>query len=451
MAGSAYQNNQSDDDDATMKILPRSSSPANRLYKHALESIFSLLSLVDLNSVLAVSRSWSAAVNSMRGIGARIERLSALNKVCASRLARHIGTLGSRENPIVLAQEEEIRIMCTNMIGLRSLYCELREWYPGMFCLPRFMFPSSLTQLTVKPWPGMEPRDVARMMAAVGRLTMLTSFETDLDAIAVDQEFSFAPLRHCTQLTALSFYLNTDLSLQQADELRAISNLTELDLLLKEDELLCLLRAPHQLQWTALKTYGHLNSGSIALLAAQPTLTALEVFSEYTVTFLQSLVNLRCLDLNDFALEEEFPSPPAEQLIEGHGPGWCQQQQLTQLNIDTSRLTSAHLSALLSLLPAVSLLSLCNMEEMESLSFLASGSLPRTITSLTLEHCRHPLLHAEELHHLFCLRQLTSLSVSECFSERLDSFTLAEFKLPSARLPKLTTSVVKSATRYSVT
>ena len=44
--------------------------PAARLYKHALESIFAFLSLKELSAVLAVSHSWSSAVDSMRSLGA---------------------------------------------------------------------------------------------------------------------------------------------------------------------------------------------------------------------------------------------------------------------------------------------------------------------------------------------------------------------------------------------
>ena len=43
---------------------PAHVSPAMRIYRDALESIFGLLSLGDLAHILAVSRSWSAAVRS---------------------------------------------------------------------------------------------------------------------------------------------------------------------------------------------------------------------------------------------------------------------------------------------------------------------------------------------------------------------------------------------------
>ena len=63
--------------------------PVSRLYRHALESIFGFLSLADLSRVLAVSRSWSAAVSSMCSIDVTLESLPAavpLFELCASRL-----------------------------------------------------------------------------------------------------------------------------------------------------------------------------------------------------------------------------------------------------------------------------------------------------------------------------------------------------------------------------
>ena len=63
-----------------------------QLYKHALESIFSHLNLLEIARVTATCRDWSAAVDSMRPIGAlagRSGRLD-LHSMRNSRLMRHI-------------------------------------------------------------------------------------------------------------------------------------------------------------------------------------------------------------------------------------------------------------------------------------------------------------------------------------------------------------------------
>ena len=49
-------------------------SPAMRIYRHALESVFGMLELEDLAHILSVSRSWAAAVRSMAPIRAVIDR-----------------------------------------------------------------------------------------------------------------------------------------------------------------------------------------------------------------------------------------------------------------------------------------------------------------------------------------------------------------------------------------
>jgi len=66
--------------------------PYLRLYKHALESIFSHLNLPELARISATCRDWSAAVNSMRPIGASAGRRGRLDidSMRASRLRRHV-------------------------------------------------------------------------------------------------------------------------------------------------------------------------------------------------------------------------------------------------------------------------------------------------------------------------------------------------------------------------
>jgi len=62
------------------------------LYKHALESIFSHLNLPELARISATCRDWSAAVDSMRPIGARagMGRRLDLHSMRTSRLTRHV-------------------------------------------------------------------------------------------------------------------------------------------------------------------------------------------------------------------------------------------------------------------------------------------------------------------------------------------------------------------------
>ena len=96
--------NQHESDAAAAAAATVQPSRGPQLHRHALESVFACLTLRELNRSLAVSRDWLAAVGSMRSIGATVldGRLDDLTlhtcvaPMCASLLARHIGTVGSR-------------------------------------------------------------------------------------------------------------------------------------------------------------------------------------------------------------------------------------------------------------------------------------------------------------------------------------------------------------------
>ena len=402
-----------------------------RLYRHALESIFGFLSLAELSPVLVVSRSWCVAVGSMRFIDAAIYKLRAarpLVELCASQLACHIGTLGSEYNLIALSQEG-LYLLGFRMSGLHSLHYRLPSPLAGPL-----IFPPSLTELTIRPSDNASAQEVDLAMAAIGRLSKLATLRL---WSADETVWTFAALRRSTQLQKLACSWDGALTPEQADDLRAIPNLTHLDAVVNAAEIRLLLRAPHQLRWTKLTTTRHLDAESAGLLASLPSLTKLSVYVERDVAFLNSTPNLRTLGLFNFARGRAIAIPSPEHMIAGLGL----RSQLTQLSIWDCKLTAAHVGALLSRMPALTQLKLHKLR-LESLSFLSSPPLARTLIDLTLSKCRHAQLRASELHHLFSLQQLTDLDIRDCFSERLDSLTLREFEVPSVRLPKLVRSFV---------
>ena len=405
--------------------------PVTRLYKHALESIFAFLSLADLSRVLSVARSWSSAVSSMRCTDAVVESLPAgrsLLTLSASRLARHIGTLGSLNNGIALSQESS-HSAGLRMSGLKSLFYKLSPLPDAPLILP-----PSLTRLRIDV-SSASAAEVDVAIAAASRLPSLASLELQLHLSQLSPLVSFAPLR-CSALQNLGLLGWTTLTQAQADDLRALPHLTSLFHWLDRPKLQMLLRAPHPLQWQKLRVDGPLDAELTGLLVSLPLLSVLVVADCENVSFLQSLPNLHTLAFYKFAHRKPLPSP--EQTIQGIG----QCAQLTSLNMANSPLTSAHMSALLERMPALSKLKLANMTSLESLSFLSSEPLQRSLTSLTLADCHHATLLTVELRHIFALQQLTHLTIRGCFAERLCSFALHELKVPSARLPKLIQSDV---------
>ena len=119
---------------------PAHVSPAMRLYRHALESIFGMLELSDLVRVIAVSRQSSAAVRSMKTINASLERsertmraltsyrpLPPVSRIVASPLLRHLASVRIRHEgefwtPLDTAS---LALLTQHAPNLQSLWCAL--------------------------------------------------------------------------------------------------------------------------------------------------------------------------------------------------------------------------------------------------------------------------------------------------------------------------------------
>ena len=134
-----------------------------------------------------------------------------------------------------------------------------------------------------------------------------------------------------------------------------------------------------------------------------------------------------------------MPSP--ERIIEGVS----QCALIIDLDIACCDFTCAHLAAILSLMPAVTKLSLLNLHQLESLEFLSSEPLRHTLTDFCLQGVRKPGLAAVELRHILDLRQLTDLFIEHSLAEKLDSFTKYALQVPSRFMPNLRESEIVEA------
>ena len=319
-------------------------------------------------------------------------------------------------------------------MGTNTSHCELPSPLVGLL-----LYPPSLTNLRIKRSLGATAQDINSAIDAASCLPKLVALEL---ITTLHPHMTFAPLRKATQLRTLilDYAVDQRLNKRHANEVRAIPNLTCFALGLQDPEMQLLLRAPHQLQLQGVCVVGPLDDKLTGLLASLPHLTVLSVSHANAVTLLSWLPNLHTLRLFDLALQEPLPEP--QQMIAGLG----QLAQLTNLVIMTSPLTCAHVSALLSRMTAVRKLGLWNMPELESLAFLSSEPLASTLTSLTLKDCRHPQFTTLALRPVYFLKELTELYVKDCFSDPINEFTLAAFKPPVARMPKLSKSMIDCAT-----
>ena len=114
-------------------------SPAVRIYRHALESIFEMLNLADLSHTLAVSPEWSAAVRSMKPIHASIEfdkhssierhlvrLLPPIEGFVASPLLRHLGTIHiSHADESTRLDNASLALLTAHAPNLTLLSCTL--------------------------------------------------------------------------------------------------------------------------------------------------------------------------------------------------------------------------------------------------------------------------------------------------------------------------------------
>jgi len=80
-------------------------------------------------------------------------------------------------------------------------------------------------------------------------------------------------------------------------------------------------------------------------------------------------------------------------------------------------------------MPAVSKLKLCHMLQLESLRFLASEPLQRSLTSRSFVDCIHPDLSTLELRHLFALQQCAQVCIRNSF---VDPQVKSALQAPSA-------------------
>ncbi len=116
----------------------------------------------------------------------------------------------------------------------------------------------------------------------------------------------------------------------------------------------------------------------------------------------------------------------------------CAQLTSLAVSLDGSHrylCTSEQMAEYLRGLPLLRSLHLADLS-LHSLSFLAAGLLPSTLTSLTLQSCI-PHLPLSELDHIRSLQTLQLLSLHDVFDTPLESLLMQNCRLPSAVLPSL--------------
>jgi len=276
-------------------------------------------------------------------------------------------------------------------------------------------------------------------MNAIGRLRHLTTLHLEIWYLHMNVApgMRFTPLAAVPSLRRLTIVYapSVELTDDQVDDLRALPHLDYLctNELERTTTLSRLLREPHSLQWKHITPHthgwGNITTANLQLLPQLPSLTELGVlpdgFGAGYVECLSRLPRLSTLRVNVCFIRSEF-------LVA------CLQEcrQITHLQLEAVVVDDADMAKIMSCMPLLRILELRSMT-LDSLSFLRTPTLSRTLTELRLQDISVP---ASALVFLGALRALRSLYVG---GQPVDAETLARYT-PSALLPELTEFVFGS-------
>ena len=440
------------DDEEKQPAAPSSAhvSPAMRIYRHALESICGMLELGDLSRVLAVSRSWSAAVRSMTPTHAVISRderasirernvfrpLPRIARIIRSPLLRHLAAIqisGLRAAETSLTNES-IDLLAQHAPNLNALWCKLSLTPNEPLTLPPKL------QLLELELAGMDNDDVIDgVLTTLAALSSLSCLRLRLLSLirrtAIRRTaIQWSILAACPSLTNLTletrYGTRPRLSTDQLEQIRL--NLGHLQRFsvgrMETDMLEHLLKPPVTARWRDIgRVEADARTGD--LLLRLQTLTKLDL--SYRVdtppVFLGQLQHLSSLELDCDNGGGWFI--PADALL----ASLVRCTSLFELNL-SCRFDSAHWSALLAKLTALRKLTI-GRGSLKTLQCFPSSPIAQSLEELSLEYLKLP---PAELSHLYALRGLRSLHLRYCFSPRLHDDTIDSLSPPTANLPMLT-------------
>ena len=429
--------------------------PAMRAYRHALESIFSMLELSDLIQILAVSRSFAAAVRSMSPIPASISRVGyeslsecrprpfpPIERIVGSSLLRHLAAIEIDDargwTPLNSAS---LGLLASHAPNLQSLSCALTLTPNEPLILP-----AKLQSLQLRSFGHYSGAALNGMLTAVAALPSLSRLRLQLAAFDSDTTADWSLLDACRSLTHLTLKTPRGgapkLSDTQVEQTRAaLGQLRRLSLGQMDSAMIArLLQPPVTARWQDI---GRVRADTRAgeLLLRLPSLTALDLwYAEPTarVEFLSDLKQLTSLQMDCYN-----PDHNDDDDDDGENAAWfvpadvllaslvlC--KGITELTL-TCGFDSAHWSALFDKL-ALQKLTI-RRGALETLRCFAEGPITQSLEQLTL----HSLaLLPSEVAHLRALRRLRILRLVWCFSPRLAAVTLDSLSPPSSVLPALT-------------
>jgi hypothetical protein len=290
-----------------------------------------------------------------------------------------------------------------------------------------------------EPFSDHDLRALAAALVSIAALPLLESFR--LSAVQASR-CCLLPLVHAPELHSLELELS-EAALESdtvLDALRHMPHLRALTCGLSPVALTRMLQPPHTMQIELFHSAGTAHEVPFTdehgeAIVHLPSLTEFHFhLSSAHTDFLCQLPNLRCLVWDNGASAVD---PDVDRIMRSlHSL-----TRLTDLRISENDrfpldLTAAHLSACLPHMPLLTILSLSNATALDSLRFLSTGPITRSLQTLALYHCsqRLPL---RELAHVHALSSLIQLTLVCSFDRPLDEQTKLLYTPPSVRMPAL--------------
>lgn len=393
--------------------------PASKLYRHALESVLAFCSLQELHAVLAVSREWSAAVDSMHPICYTVKSVGQIPCLSGSRLSRHVLEVHAMSSVSfadlhVLSNRlpwlEQLSLTWTADLGRATDSAALS--LSQMHQLTRFRLylmhhPEGDVTVESRAQYAVAANQLVRAVAGMQRLEEFRLF------LLCSQGINLAPLAGLNRLRELFVLTSTKFpsecpSVDQVTALRQMSTLEQLghNFTDRNGILRLLLQAPTPpLRWTSALV----SSGAADLvpqLQSLPSLTGLDVQVESAdVGFLMSFPRLISLTVSAPSDDRVLSAASYASLLST----LTRCPQISVLSLQNLPWSSAELGAQLTALPRLSELTLNSMPELTSLSFLNTAALSASLTSLSIFCCVK--VPSSEIEHLLPLRPLRLLNV----------------------------------------
>jgi hypothetical protein len=374
--------------------------------------------------MLRVSRSWGAAVRSMRSIHAKVHMIDYSDippSLCTSGLAHHIGRLDLRN--LAALNGNQLESIARHLPNLDDFRCYIFGPCPTPRLHPKLSRLSVLFTNAFHRDAGAETENAVIMEAS--RLQHLRRFEVEL--LRWDRNISFYPLQTAPRLDTLTVRLLGDRAVDDSEYVRAFllcPHLTDLDVTLSREASKLLLDDTQAKRRFKCLSSVFVDNEVDKQLQSMYQLDALHANNVRSVVFLTHLDAL-----TDLAISFEFIHDLVSADTFVAAASCC--TRLESLKMTRLPLRSRHLLTLLQSMPRLRKLTLQFMHYMESMQFLAACThLHSTLECLTLDRCECAQLHTSELKHVLYLAALVRLVIIDTGVDALDLFGRGAFTPP---------------------